>query len=118
MFLDQWERDVSRGHTTGALFERLEKHEERDDERFRFLTGETSGIAERIATVEGKLNGGGTGLFSNTRNSRETCAPIVIDREKPLPWWALDPFKSVLRYLLVALAAGVLAWLHGHFLSR
>lgn len=112
MFLDQWERDVARGHTPGALFERLEKHEERDDTRFQFLSGETSNIGERIATIEGKLNGSAAKYMA-------PAVPFVIDRSsEKLPWWALDPFKSVLRYLLVAAAAAALAWLHGHFLSR
>jgi hypothetical protein len=113
MFLEEWSRDRAEGITPRSTYKMLEKHLG-EDKTFQ------EGALQRMTALEtsAKRDGedranGANGWGPNGTGRFHIPPPPKTPSFKP--WWSQDPWKTAIRYALVALISLGIGWVARHY---
>ena len=138
-FLDSWESDQGDGLTVRSLHKKVDEHviEDRQDRSSR--DSRESALRDRVAHLEGRSAAEEVVAARDKLPSYDNLSgtphpfiptppatPVTVNvnghgrrsrspSDSMRPWYVREPFKGVLKYVLVAIAALALGWLARHF---
>jgi hypothetical protein len=107
LFLEDWWAERKDGITPRATHKMLQEHLLKDE-------GFQIGVLQRLAGLETNEQRDAEQRMLNGKGHFHPEIPPPPRVPSFGPWWSKDPWKSVIKYALVGLAALALGWLARH----